>query len=396
MRMRFGKPYLGLGLLLAGGVTYAGLRAFEVGAAQERPGATAAPTPAPEVSVAEVVVRTIAPTSEWSGTLRAFDRVEIRSRIAGRIDEVLVPEGGLVRRGQLLFRLDPRPQRASLASARAALTRAESHRTLATGEFERARRLQESAVIADDELESRTASRSDADATVAMARAEVRARALELGYTRITAPIDGRVGESRVEVGSLVSGGNDAATLLTQIVSIDPLHVVFDVDEPTHRALSRADRSQAPIAIAVALADEATYARTAELDYLDPEVDATSGTARVRAVLHDPDGSLRPGQFVRVRLPIDSARETVLIADASVHADASGRFVLVVSSTGIVEVRPITLGGLVDGMRVVTRGLSPGDRVLVAGMARPGMRVRSRTVPMIPELAASLANGGGR
>lgn len=376
-----------LALAIAAGA-YFGLRA---------PRASAAPTaeapPTPSAPVAEVQVRTLAPTLELPASLVAVEHVDLRARVPGVVRAIHVPEGGQVRRGQLLFELDASPFRAALSQAQAELRSAERTHELAEIELQRARRLAQDDVLAQGDLDALEASEGQARARVDAARALARARSLELGYTRIVSPIDGWVGEALVEAGNLVSGGSDAATLLAHVVSLDRLHVAFDVDEPTYLRLiarGRDARAEATV-VSVELAGEQPP-RSARVDYLSPTLDPRSGTARVRALLDNRDGLLGPGVFVRVRMPVGDAREVVLVDESVVHTDSVGRYVLVVDDEGEVTARHVTLAERVDGLRVVADGLSRGERVVVGGAVRPGMVILPR--PVASASTTSTPEGG--
>ena len=363
------------GLLVASGGAYA-LRS-EGASASAAPGAAA---PAPEVQVAEVAARPLAETAEFTGSLTAPESVELRARVGGYVERVLLPEGQAVRRGQVLFELDARPAQAALARARADLQLAESTLVLARRALARAEQLLEGRVIPQSEHDALTTQHAEAQARVQAARAAVRLAELEVGYTKVKAPVDGRVGRALVTQGNLVTPG----TVLTTLVSVDPLHVSFDVDEPTFRRLA-GGRTQ-DVRVHVGLAADAGFPREARLDFVSNQLERTSGTARVRAVLPNPDGTLAPGLFARVRLSLGKEAPTPVVQDLAVGTDAQGRFVLVVRPDNSVEYRPVALGSATGGLRAVRTGLTPGERVVLKGMARPGMTVT-------PKLVAAAAEG---
>ena len=354
--------------LVTGGLLFVSLDGEPKAVAQP---ATAAP--APMVQVIEAIARSAPETASYTARLAAVEQVDLRPRVGGYISAVRFREGSIVKRGQVLFELDARPFAAAASRARAQLLQAQSRRTLADREAERSRRLVEQGAIARAELDAAIATEADSGAAVEAARAQLRAATIDLGDTRVRSPIDGRIGEANVTVGNLVMAGGPA---LTTIVSIDKLHVELDVDEATFRRLDRAAATQ----VQVTIGDDDV--RTATLDFLGNHVDPSTGTARARAVLPNPDGKLTPGLFARVRIETGAPRDVVLVRDEVIGTGAQGRFVLVVNGEGVVEPRPIQLGETLDGLRVIRSGLKPGERVILKGMARPGMKVSPTVVPM--------------
>lgn len=351
-----------------------------------------APAPAPpQVPVAEVVTRVLAPSSEFTGVVAAAGTVELRPRIGGNIEAVSVPEGGLVERGQLLFQIDARPFEVALQSAEAQLRRAEVLLVQAGIDHDRSQRLAPKGAIPEKTLDDDFARKREREAQVEEARAVVAAAMLDLSYTRVTAPISGRVDRVLVTEGNLVAGASAAATLLTTIVSVDPVHVYFDVDEATYLGFLGQGRpvaagpaaSAAPVA--VGLTGESGFPHTGRLDFLGNRVDRMTGTIRARAVLDNPDGRLTPGLFARVKLATGAARETVLIDDQAVGTDQGQRYVLVLGAGDTVEYRPVELGPMTEGLRVVEKGLNPGDTIIIKGLVRPGMQVTPNRIAMAPE-----------
>ncbi|MBJ6761272.1 efflux RND transporter periplasmic adaptor subunit [Myxococcaceae bacterium JPH2] len=349
--------------------------------------ATAAKPPPPEVVVAEVVTRSLAENAEFTGALAAVQSVELRPRVGGYIEAVRFTEGGIVKSGQVLFELDSRVAEAALARAQADLHQAEEARTLAERRFERAEHLVGQQALAQGDFDVFAAEKAQSGARVEAAKAAVRAAEIEVHDTRVRAPISGRVGHAIVTQGNLVSGGNANATLLTTIVSVDPLYVYFDVDEPTYLRFAgaagrRADGRVAPAPVRVALTGEDGFPHEARLDFLDNRVDSKNGTARARAVLPNPDGKLTAGLFARVRLETTTAQPTLLIQEQAVGTDQQGRFVYVVRPDQSVEQRRVELGATESGLRVVRKGLSPRERIILKGFARPGMTVTPKMVAM--------------
>jgi len=344
--------------------------------------APAASAPAPTVQVIEAAGRSLPETATYTGRLTAIEHVDLRARVGGYVKAVRFREGSLVKRGAVLFEIDDRPLAAALARAKAQLSQAQARRTLAERKATRARTLRADDVISQAELDTASAEEADSAAAVEAARAWVRTASIDLADTRVRAPIDGRVGEAFVTTGNLVSGGTAGATLLTTLVSVDPLHVELDVDEATFRRLRTASAAAASVAVTVGDDHEG---RSATLDFVANRVDPATGTARIRAVLPNKDGLLTPGLFARVRIDTGAPRPVVMIRDEAIGTSAQGRYVLAVTSAGVVEARPVELGESVEGLRVIRSGLSAGDRVILKGMARPGMTVTPKVVPMTGE-----------
>ena len=341
------------------------------------PAASAAPAQPPGVPVAEVVVKPVTPFVEFTGSLTAVKRVELRSRVAGYIQEVSVPEGRFVEKGRSLFLIDPRPFHAAVNAAKARLREAEAASMLAQEEYARAEQLFAQKIVARARLDTVTASLNASKAQVEAAKAALDAAQLDLGFTRVTAPISGRVGHAAVTEGNYVAGG---VTPLTTIVSIDPIHVYFDVDERTYlRSLAagrRGANAGAPAAkVEVGLLTDKTYSRPGRVDFVANSADRGTGTVRLRAVVDNPDGQLTPGLFAKVKLETGAQQPRVLVSDQSIGTDQGRRYVLVVGKGNKTEYRPVELGPVVDGLRVIEQGLDPGERIVVKGLVRPGMQV---------------------
>ncbi|MEG0002279.1 efflux RND transporter periplasmic adaptor subunit [Comamonas sp.] len=343
---------------------------------------SAAPAKPPTIPVAEVMVRPVTPFVEFTGSLTAVKRVELRPRVAGYIEGVSVPEGQYAEKGRALFHIDPRQFQATLNAAAARLREAQAAWQLAQAEHARAEKLFAQKVVARDRLDTAAAALHAGQAQVEAAKAALETAKLDLGFARVTAPISGRVGQALVTEGNYVASG---VTPLTTIVSVDPLHVYFDVDERTYLrslAAGRASASpQAPQAskVMVALLTDKTYSRPGRVDYLANTSDRATGTVRVRAVVANPDGRLTPGLFAKVKLETGAPQARVLISDQSIGTDQGSRYVLVVGKDDKTEYRPIELGAVVDGLRVVEQGLQPGERIVVKGLVRPGMQITPQT-----------------
>lgn len=358
------------------------------------------PQSPPSVSVAPAQHRDVADWDEFTGHFEAVDAVEVRPRVSGFLQRVAFAEGASVRKGEILFTIDPRPYEAQVARAEAELEQARTRSQLATGELERAQRLVSTQAISREELDARTSSRSESDAAVRSAEAAVRSARLDLEWTVVRAPISGRVGRAEVTPGNLVQAGPPAATRLTTIVSLDPIYVYFDTDEQAYlkylhalRGTGVASGASAGRPVYIGLASDSGFPHQGRLDFVDNRVDASAGTIRVRAVVDNGERTFAPGLFARVRLVGGERRPVTLIQDQAIGTDQDRKFVLVLKPDSSVEYRAIAVGRMVDGLRVVQSGLKPGEEVVVNGLlrVRPGMKVLAqRSTP-----AASVAAVAG-
>lgn len=332
----------------------------------------------PSVPVAEVIVRPVTPFIELTGSLTAIKRVELRPRVAGYIQEVNVPEGHFVEKGSELFRIDPRIFQTALDSAQAHLREVEAASQLAQTDYARTRQLFTQKVVARERLDTATASLNSSKAQVDAAKAVLEAAQLDMSFTRVTAPISGRVGQVLVTEGNYVTSG---VTPLTTIVSINPLHVYFDVDERTYLQSLAAGRASATLQgppvtkVSVALLTDKTYSRPGRVDFLSNISDRGTGTVRVRAVIDNPDGQLTPGLFAKVKLETGMPQVRVLVSDQSIGTDQGRRYVLIVGKDNKTEYRPVELGPVVDDLRVIERGVQPGEHIVVKGLVGPGMQI---------------------
>lgn len=336
--------------------------------------------PAPQVTVAVPLQRAVQDWDEFTGRFEATQSVEVRARVGGYVQGVHFRDGDYVRRGQLLFTLDPRPAQAALASARASLSQAQAQLNLARTELTRSETLLTSQAVSQAEVDTRRGAVQQAEASVAAANAAVRARQLDLEFTRVTAPISGRVSDRRVDAGNLVAGGSSQADVLTTVVSSAPIHFVFDGSEAVLLKYQRQARNGAA-PIQVRLQDESSYSRTGSLDFTDNAVDTASGVIRLRALIPNADGFLKPGMFGQARLAGAGSYQAMLVPDAAVATDQARRVVYVVAADGSVTPRAVQLGPLVDGLRVVRSGLQATDRVIINGLQRvqqPGVKVQAR------------------
>jgi multidrug efflux system membrane fusion protein len=356
------------------------------------------PTVLPEVTAAPAVARDVTEWDEFTGRLEPVQSVAVRPRVSGLISQVSFEEGSLVRQGQLLFLIDARPFQAQVDRLRAELAQATVARDRTAGEMRRAERLSSENAMPAEERERRAGAAAEASAHVDAVAASLRAAELDLEFTKVVSPIAGRVSRALVTRGNLVSGGQAESTLLTTVVSVDPIYASFDADEAAYlRYGSRVrqgsgDSGNRPLRIEMALADEAAFPHAGALQFLDNQLDPSTGTIRGRAVFPNPDHRLTPGLFVRLRLPGAATYRGVLVEDRAVGTDLDRRFVMVVGNDKKVESRTVTLGPLVDGLRVVRKGLAPGELVVVNGLqrVRPGAQVNAVIAAMGSDKAAEI------
>jgi multidrug efflux system membrane fusion protein len=385
------KLVLAAATLAALGVLSAGVVAFRADASS----AAGAPGKGPQampVSVATVVEADVATWDEFSGRLEAVDRVDVRSRVAGQVQAVHFREGALVQRGDLLVSIDPAPYAAEAERAQAQVVAAQARLTYAKSEQERAQRLWQERAIAQRELDSRTNARDEAEANLRAALAAQQSAQLNLSYTQVRAPVSGRVGKLEVTVGNLVAAG-PGAPVLTTLVSVNPIYAAFDADE---QAVGRALRDIAQDAQARGRVERIPVEMTTasservhkgHLQLVDNQVNAKSGTVRVRAVFDNPEGRLMAGQFAKVRLGRAETTPALLINERAVGTDQDKKYVMVVNPDNTAAYRPVKLGANVDGLRIVDEGLKPGDRIVVGGLQR--VRPGSLVLPQPMQMAQS-------
>lgn len=359
--------------------------------------AMAAPPP-PAVTVAHAPARTVTETDEFTGHLEAVHAVEIRPRVSGYIQRVAFTEGAEVHRGDLLFVIDPRPYQADLARAQAQLEQARTARSLAAADLARAKKLVAVQAISREEYDARASADAAGDAQVRAAEAAVETARLNLAWTQVRSPIDGRVGRAELTVGNLAQGGAPSSTLLTTVVSLDPMYLYFETDERTYlRWASLAShaaghaRHSAAIPVSMGLVNETGFPHEGTIDFVDNRVDPVSGTIRMRAVFHNTDRRLTPGLFARVRVAGGTPYSATLVLDQAVGTDQDRKFVYVLGPADTVQYREVTLGPVIDGLRVVRSGLRPGDEVVIDGLQRirPGVKVSPTLAPMRPDTSAA-------
>jgi RND family efflux transporter MFP subunit len=334
--------------------------------------------PLPQVTVAAAVSRKVTEFDEFTGRFEAVERVEVRPRVSGYISSVNFTDGNEVKKGDVLFVIDPRPYVAERDKARAQLAQTRSQLALAKSERERATKLLGQHAISQEEFDTRTAGNDSAE--------------LNLEFTRVTAPIAGRISRALVTSGNFVANGQ---TLLTTLVSLDPIYVTFDGDEQAYLRYSKlAHDAQSTHAVrspvVVALANESGYPHQGAVVFMDNALDPATGTIHSRALLDNHERLFTPGLFARVRLLDSTQRQAVLVNDSAIGTDQTVRYVLVVGTGSKVEYRPVQLGPVIDGLRVVQSGLTAGETIVVNGLqrVRPGAQVQAQHIAMGEPAAA--------
>lgn len=364
--------------------------------------AKAQEAPPPPVDVATPIFKRVVEWDEYTGRFEAMERVEIRARVSGYLESVHFRDGEMVSAGDLLFVIDPRPFEAELARLQADLRRARTEYDLAVLRLNRGERLVQTRAIPEEEVDIRRAAVNSTQAEIDATEALIRRAELDIEFAQVRAPIAGRISNRRVDVGNLISGGTEQSTLLTTIVTLDPIYFVFDVSESDHlryvrlsRAGERPSSRQNANQVYVRLMDETDWTRTGEMNFVDNELGRSSGTIRGRAVFDNPNELLSPGMFGRLRLIGSAERETILLPDEAILADQSRRLVMTVDGEGTVVPKFVELGPIVDGLRVIRSGLQQSDRVIVNGLvrARPGAKVTPQDVEIAPTDAAAVGNG---
>ncbi|EZQ15955.1 efflux RND transporter periplasmic adaptor subunit [Halopseudomonas bauzanensis] len=339
--------------------------------------------PPPEVEVAEVNAEPVTIWGAFSGRVEAPQTVELRPRVSGYIDQVNFEEGELVSEGDVLFVIDPRPYKAHVQLAEAELARMRSQLTLASSEAARSEQLWERRAISREEFEQRNAAKTMAQAAVNSAAAALQSAQLDLEYTQIKAPVSGRIGRAEVTRGNLATID---ATLLATLVSVDPLYVYFESDQQT----AQDNPHGQAVPVRIGLSGQQDFPYRGQLDFVDNQYNARTGTLQYRAQVANPDGKLRPGQFARVEMPVANASAALLVDQKAVLTDQDRRYLYVLGDDNKVERRTVETGRRVGGLLVITAGLSEGERVVVNGLQKiafPGMEVLPQQVAMRPDPA---------
>ena len=353
--------------------------------------AQAPATPPPTVAVGKPLAKAVTDWDEYTGRLEAVQTVEVRARVSGYLQSVNFKDGATVNKGDLLFVIDPRPYEAILNQAKAEVTRNKFRLELARNNVERAERLFKSRAISAEELDTRTQEQRQALASLEAAKAAVEAAQLNVEFTRVTAPIKGRVSRELVTEGNLVSGGTEGATLLTTIVSLDPIYVYFTADERAYLRYTRLARSGArPSSRDVAnpvklqLADEKDSEHEGKMDFVDNRIDAATGTAQGRAIFPNPDRLLIPGLFAKVRLLGEGPYQALLLPDEAIGTDQSQKFVFVIDEKNVARRQTVVLGRMEDRLRVIREGLKGDELIVVDGVQR--VRAGSPVTPQETEI----------
>lgn len=381
---RFARPAVLAALPLAALLALTGCRSDDT-----------APAPKPNVIVSTPVARNVNDVDVYTGRFEAVDTVDVRPRVSGYLERVAFQDGATVKKGDLLFVIDPRPYQATVTAAQGTLERAQSQLKLSRQDFERASVLIRTDTIAQSLYDQRRQAVQSAQADVTSAQGALERARLDLSFTRIVAPMSGRISRKRVSEGNLVKGGDSEATVLTTIVSQDPIDIYFDVDEESYlrytREAAQHGGSASSRQVAIALPGDAKPSLSGTMDFVDNRLDNSTGTLRQRARVANPDGHLSPGQFGRVSLSSRVAHAALLVPDSAVATDATRRVLYFVDANGTVSVRPVTPGRLFGNLRAIDAGLKAGDRVIVDGFQRVQAGDQVNAVPRAID-AAQMAN----
>ena len=372
----------------------------EGGAAKQAQPEAGAP-PAPPVTVANPVYKKIVEWDEYPGQFRAVDAIDVRARVSGYLEQIHFTDGQVVKQGDLLFTIEKRPFEIALDSAQAQLAEANAQLSLANRNLKRYEKMREGNIVGESDYDDRVEAVSAGKAAVAVAQARVRQAELDLGYTDIRAPVTGRISRHEVSAGNLITGGYTGdVTLLTTIVSLDPIHFDFDVSEANYLAYQRAAERGVMLAmrdnkigVFAKLPDEDQWTHKGSLEFLDNQVNETSGTIRARATFPNSNGAFTPGQFAHIRVPGSEPYEAILLPETAIVTDQSQKIALVVAEDGTVGVKILRVGPNYDGMRIIREGLAPDDKVVINGLlrARPGSKVTAQmgAIEPAPQEAAT-------
>jgi RND family efflux transporter MFP subunit len=386
----------------------AALFAIAFGCCVAAAGCGRAPAQAPalppnRVTVSYPLERYVADYVEFTGQTSAVKTVEVRARVWGYLESLHFTEGAMVKQGDLLFQIDPKPYKAVVDQAKGKIAQDNAQLKHNEATYRRYEKLRANGAATAEDIDRVLADRDAMKATLAADTADLEAKQLDLDYTTIRSPITGRVSRFEVTEGNVVQSGQNGGTLLTTIVSVDPMYVYFDVDERTLLSVRRLIGSgsmknvqESAFPMVVGLADEEGFPHAGLVNFLDNRVDPGTGTLRVRGVFTNHDGLLSPGLFVRCHLPLGDRRRSILVAEEALASDQEQKFVYVVNDANEVSYRPVQTGRLYDGLRVIEGGLSKNDKVVVKGLqrVRPGVKVEAELVPM--PTRASLAKAAGQ
>ncbi len=353
---------------------------------EDKTAAQSAAPPPPQVTVAKPTKKVVSDFDEYVGRFVAFDSVEVRARVSGYLEKIHFTDGQMVKVGDPLFTIDRRPFQAAVDQANAAIVQAEANVAFAQSDLERGESLVRGTTITQQSLDQRLQAKRVAEANLTAQQAASRNMALDLEFTELTAPIAGRIGDRRVSVGNLVTGGTTGnTTLLATIVSVDPIRFEFTMDEASYLRYQKAASSKGGqdadrglgMSAQLKLIDEKDFAHEGQIDFVDNVIDQSSGTIRGRALFKNPDGRLTPGMFGRIRIAASEPAEALLVPDSAIGTEQVRKFVYAIDGDNVAKPKYVTLGPLVDGLRVITAGLEPDDTVVVNGLMRirPGAKV---------------------
>lgn len=340
--------------------------------------------PAPQVEVVVPVSATVADWNGYTGRFETVERSDVRARVSGYVKAVHFEDGARVKAGDLLFTLDDRPFRASLAMAEAQLAQAQAQLVQAQSDVERSEKLRQSGAVSMEELEQNRTRLASAEAAVASAQAGVEAARLDLSFTRVTAPIDGRVSARNVDAGNLIAGGNSAGDILTTIVRDEELYFTFNVSESDYLRYSRAEQSEGAVSAEARLQDETAFTRSGTVVFADNQMGATTGSIRIRARIENTDGLIRPGMTGEIRVNGSAPYQALLVPPTAVQTDGARRTLFLVNEKNEVEARPVELGPMSGNLQVIANGIQRDDRVITNGLLRvqPGMVVNPVAVQL--------------
>ncbi|CAN7447138.1 efflux RND transporter periplasmic adaptor subunit [Bosea sp. LjRoot237] len=348
--------------------------------------------PAPPVTVATPLAKRVTNWDEFTGRFEASEQVEVRARVSGFLDSVHFRDGDLVKAGDLLFTIDQRPYKLAVDASRAEVARAKAQVDLNQNEVERAEALTQNRTITARDIDQRRANLNGAIASQQAAEANLKTAELNLEWTQVRAPLAGRVSNKRVDQGNLIAGGQSGATLLTTIVAVDPIKFVFDTSEADYLRYTKSQDLRKPgTPVRVRLSSETKWDREGKIDFVDNALNARSATIRTRAVFPNSDGLLTPGTFGRLRL-FAGEGDALLVPDAVIVSDQANKIVLTVGADNKVVPKPVQLGAISDGLRVITKGLTASDKVIVNGIANPMVRPGVAVTPQPTEIKAAAAN----
>ena len=371
-----------LALAAIAGLAYVGVRHFS-----QAPAAIAAMPPA-DVTIAQPLTRRVLEWDDYIGRFAASQTVDVRPRVSGQIMALHFKDGDMVQKGQVLFTIDQRPFMAAAAEARADVASAASTLSLAQSDLRRAGRLKGDDAVSQGELDQIHARVQAGQAALEAAQARLTQRMLDVEFSEVRAPIAGRISDRRVDIGNQVVAGGGTGTRLTTINALDPIYFIFDASESLYLKTQRARQAgESPATVQIRLQDEPAYQWSGKIDFTDNGLDPRSGTIRGRATLANPNGFLMPGLFGDMRLAAGAPRDALLVPDAAIQTDQDRKSLLVVTADNSVAVKPVTLGALVDGLRVIRSGVTTADHVIIQGMqgAMPGGKVVPHDGKIVPD-----------